>query len=172
MVFEVEPGCTGTDFTDITPSEDSESSIGSGDEIETDVTVLEAGPMALQIGANEGQILEVRIPDISSEKLGIADVNMRSHHGAERAITVLDEAINTVSGIRAKLGAYQNRLEHSINNLATSDENMTEALSRVMDTDMASEMTEYTQKNVLAQAGTSMLAQANERPQMVLNLLQ
>lgn len=172
MVFEVEPGCTGTEFTDVTPEEDSESSIGAGSEVETDVTVLEAGPMALQIGANEGQILDVRIPDISAEKLGVADVNMKSHNGAERAITALDIAINTVSGIRAKLGAYQNRLEHSINNLETSDENMTEALSRVMDTDMASEMTTYTQKNVLAQAGTSMLAQANERPQMVLNLLQ
>lgn len=172
MVFEVTPGCSGTEFTDITPSEDSESDISAGDEIETDVTVLEAGPMALQIGANEGQILEVRIPDISAEKLGVSEVNVKSHQGAEKAITLLDNAINTVSGIRAKLGAYENRLEHSINNLNTSDENMTEALSRVLDTDMASEMTEYTQKNVLAQAGTSMLAQANERPQMVLNLLQ
>lgn len=172
MVFEVEPGCSGTEFTDITPEEDSESDIGAGDEIETDVTVLEAGPMALQIGANEGQILEVRIPDISSEKLGIAEVNVKSQQGAEKAITLLDNAINTVSGIRAKLGAYENRLEHSINNLDTSNENMTEALSRVEDTDMASEMTQYTQQNVLAQAGTSMLAQANERPQMVLNLLQ
>ncbi len=172
MVFEVTPGCCGTEFTDITPEEDSESDISAGDEIETDVTVLEAGPMALQIGANEGQILEVRIPDISAEKLGVSEVNVKSHQGAEKAITLLDNAINTVSGIRAKLGAYENRLEHSINNLNTSDENMTEALSRVLDTDMASEMTEYTQKNVLAQAGTSMLAQANERPQMVLNLLQ
>lgn len=172
MVFEVTPGCSGTEFTDVTPEEDSESDISAGDEIETDVTVLEAGPMALQIGANEGQILEVRIPDISAEKLGVSEVNVKSHQGAEKAITLLDNAINTVSGIRAKLGAYENRLEHSINNLNTSDENMTEALSRVLDTDMASEMTEYTQKNVLAQAGTSMLAQANERPQMVLNLLQ
>lgn len=172
MVFEVAPGCSGTTFTDVTPAEDSESDISAGDEVETDVTVLEAGPMALQIGANEGQILEVRIPDISSEKLGIAEVNVKSQQGAEKAITLLDNAINTVSGIRAKLGAYENRLEHSINNLDTSNENMTEALSRVEDTDMASEMTQYTQQNVLAQAGTSMLAQANERPQMVLNLLQ
>lgn len=172
MIFEVTPGCSGTEFTDVTPEEDSESSISSGDEVETEVTVLEAGPMALQIGANEGQILEVRIPDISAEKLGISEVNVKSHNGAEKAITVLDNAINIVSGIRAKLGAYENRLEHSINNLDTSNENMTEALSRIEDTNMATEMTEYTQKNVLAQAGTSMLAQANERPQMVLNLLQ
>lgn len=172
MVFEVTPGCANTDFTDITPDEDSTTEIGSGDEVEAGITVLEAGPMALQIGANEGQILEVRIPDISAEKLGVANVNVKSHNGAEHAITAIDVAINTVSGIRAKLGAYENRLEHSINNLGTSNENMTEALSRVLDTDMASEMTEYTQKNVLAQAGTSMLSQANERPQMVLNLLQ
>jgi len=170
MVFQVTPGCTGTDFTDVMP--DGESDIGSGDEVETNVTVLEAGPMALQIGANEGQILEVRIPDVSAEKLGVADVNVKSHGSAERAITTIDVAISAVSSIRAKLGAYENRLDHSINNLGTSNENMTEALSRVLDTDMATEMTEYTQKNVLAQAGTSMLAQANERPQMVLNLLQ
>lgn len=170
MVFQVTPGCTGTEFTDVTPEE--ESDIGSGDEVETNVTVLEAGPMALQIGANEGQILEVRIPDVSAEKLGVADVNVKSHASAERAITTIDVALNQVSSIRAKLGAYENRLDHSINNLGTSNENMTEALTRVLDTDMATEMTEYTQKNVLAQAGTSMLAQANERPQMVLNLLQ
>ncbi len=172
MVFEVMPWCSGTTYTDITPEEDSVSDISTGDEVEAGITVLEAGPMALQIGANEGQTLEVRIPDISSEKLGVNNVNVKSHNGAERAITTIDLAINQVSGIRAKLGAYQNRLEHSINNLETSNENMTEALTRVLDTDMATEMTEYTQKNVLAQAGTSMLAQANERPQMVLNLLQ
>jgi flagellin len=172
MVFEITPGCAGTSFTDVTPEEGSESEVGEGSEVETNVTVLEAGPMSLQIGANEGQTLEVRIPDVSAEQLGVATINVRSRNGAEAAITKLDEAINTVSGIRAKLGAYENRLEHSINNLDTSNENMTEALSRVEDTDMATEMTEYTQKNVLAQAGTSMLAQANERPQMVLNLLQ
>ena len=77
-----------------------------------------------------------------------------------------------VSGIRAKLGAYQNRLEHSIANLDVSAENITEALSRIEDVDMAEEMATYTQKNVLTQAGTSMLAQANERPQNVLTLLQ
>jgi flagellin len=170
MIFEVTPVCSGTSFTDTTP--DAEGSYGGGADIETSVTVLEAGPMSLQIGANEGQTLEVRIPDVSAEKLGVADINVKSRGGAEHAITKLDEAINTISGIRAKLGAYENRLEHSINNLDTSNENMTEALSRVEDTDMATEMTEYTQKNVLAQAGTSMLAQANERPQMVLNLLQ
>jgi len=170
MVFQVTPVCAGTSFTDTTPDQEGEYS--DGDEVETNVTVLEAGPMALQIGANEGQILEVRIPDISSEKLGVDAVNVRSHANAEKSITLLDTAINTVSGIRSKLGAYENRLEHSINNLDTSNENMTEALSRVLDTNMATEMTEYTQRNVLAQAGTSMLAQANERPQMVLNLLQ
>ena len=77
-----------------------------------------------------------------------------------------------VSEIRSKLGAYQNRLEHSISNLDVTHENMTESLSRIKDVDMAEEMAEYTQKNVLAQAGTAMLAQANQRPQTILNLLQ
>jgi len=84
----------------------------------------------------------------------------------------LDIAINEVSAIRSKLGAYQNRLEHSISNLDVTSENMTESLSRIEDVDMASEMAEYTQKNVLAQAGVSMLAQANMRPQNILSLLQ
>nr|WP_225903847.1 flagellin [Anaerocolumna chitinilytica] len=99
-------------------------------------------------------------------------VNICTQEGAEAAITTFDNANNMVSAIRAKLGAYQNRLEHSISNLDTTSENMTEALSRIEDVDMAKEMATYTQLNVLAQAGTSMLAQANQRPQTVLTLLQ
>lgn len=136
------------------------------------VTVLEHGPIALQIGANEGQMIKVSIPEVTAETLGIDSVNVVTQDGASAAISAVDAAINQVSGIRAKLGAYQNRLEHAIANLDTSGENLTEALSRIEDTDMAEEMAEYTQKSVLAQAGTSMLAQANERPQAVLSLLQ
>lgn len=135
-------------------------------------TVLDSGPMKLQIGANESQTMEVRLPKVNPETLGISLVNICTQEGAESAVTVFDNANNMVSSIRAKLGAYQNRLEHSISNLDTTSENMTEALSRIEDVDMAKEMATYTQLNVLAQAGTSMLAQANERPQTVLSLLQ
>ncbi|BCJ92460.1 flagellin [Anaerocolumna cellulosilytica] len=136
------------------------------------VTVLDAGPMKLQIGANENQTMDVRIPKVNPVTLGIDLVNICTEEGAQAAITSFDNANNQVSAIRAKLGAYQNRLEHSISNLDTTAENMTEALSRIEDVDMAKEMATYTQKNVLAQAGTSMLAQANQRPQTVLTLLQ
>lgn len=136
------------------------------------ITVLESGPMKLQIGANEGQTMDVRIPKVTPKTLGIDMVNLCTDEGAQEAITLFDNANVQVTGIRAKLGAYQNRLEHSISNLDTTAENMTEALSRIEDADMAKEMAKYTQLNVLAQAGTSMLAQANERPQTVLSLLQ
>lgn len=136
------------------------------------ITVLDAGPMELQIGANKGQTMDVRIPKIDPETLGIKDVNISSEEGAQEAITLFDNAITQVTKIRAKLGAYQNRLEHSIANLDVTAENMTEALSRIEDVDMAKEMAEYTQQNVLSQAGTSMLAQANQRPQNILTLLQ
>lgn len=136
------------------------------------VTVLDAGPMNLQIGANEGQLMEVRIPEVSPKTLGIENVNVCTQQGAQNAIVSVDEAIRRVSETRAKLGAYQNRLEHAIASLDVSSENLTEALSRIEDVDMAGEMANYTQLQVLAQASTSMLAQANERPQMVLSLLQ
>jgi flagellin len=94
-----------------------------------------------------------------------------THESADCAISLFDNAVNFVSSIRAKLGAYQNRLEHTIENLDTASLNMTEAMSRIEDADMAEEMTNFTQQNVLQQAGTAMLAQANERPQTILSLL-
>jgi flagellin len=109
---------------------------------------------------------------VTPQTLGVDKVNIGTADGAQKAITLLDNAINEVSAIRSKLGAYQNRLEHSISNLDVTAENMTESLSRIEDVDMAEEMAEYTQKNVLSQAGVSMLAQANMRPQNVLALLQ
>ena len=136
------------------------------------VTVLDAGPMTLQIGANEGQTMEVRIPKVDTTTLGIDTANIGTQEGASAAITLFENAVHEVSAIRAKLGAYQNRLEHAINSLDVSAENLTEALSRIEDTDMAGEMATYTQMQVLTQAATSMLAQANERPQNILNLLQ
>ena len=139
---------------------------------EVTVTVLDAGPMTLQIGANEGQTMEVRIPRVDVVTLNIEEANIGTQEGAMEAITLFDLAVNEVSTVRAKLGAYQNRLEHAINSLDVSAENLTEALSRIEDTDMAGEMATFTQYQVLTQAATSMLAQANERPQNILNLLQ
>lgn len=139
---------------------------------DANITVLEQGPVVLQIGANEDQTVKVSIPEVSSETLGVANINISTEDGAQEAISALDASINAVSSIRAKLGAYENRLDHAIANLDTTSENMSEALSRIEDVDMAEEMSTYTQKNVLSQAGTSMLSQANERPQTVLSLLQ
>ncbi|HEX3078039.1 MAG TPA: flagellin [Lachnospiraceae bacterium] len=161
---------TVTDHNGFSMKVEVDPSATTGTNIKIDV--LSSGPMVLQIGANEGQTMEVRIPEVTPKTLGIDNVNLTTQEGAERAIDQLDKAVTEVTAIRAKLGAYQNRLEHSIANLDTTGENMDEALSRIEDTDMAEEMAEYTQKQVLSQAGTSMLAQANERPQTILSLLQ
>lgn len=136
------------------------------------LTVIDAGPMVLQIGANEGQTMSVTIPEVSQKTLGLENLNACTRKGASEGIALLDAAVNTVSNVRSKLGAYQNRLDHAISSLDTSDLNLTEALSRIEDVDMAEEMALYTQYNVLTQAGVSMLSQANERPQQVLSLLQ
>lgn len=136
------------------------------------ITVLDAGPITLQIGANENQTIIVGIPKLDTTTLELEELNLRNTKGASEAITALDKAIEKVSSARAKLGAYDNRLEHCISNLESADENMTQSLSRIEDLDMAEEMSKYTQYSVLQQAGTSMLAHANEMPQTILNLLQ
>ena len=130
------------------------------------------GAMDMQIGANEGQQLGIRIPKICAENMGIASLDLSTAEGAQKAIIQVDNAIKYISNARSGLGAYQNRLEHTISSLDISSENMTSAYSRIMDVDMAEEMTEYTTLQVLSQASTSMLAQANERPSQVLQLLQ
>lgn len=172
MRFQVKPGASKTDFTDPSGDGTTEANRSVGEELESVTTLLSAGPMYLQVGANENQNMEVKIPRVDPVSLGIASVNVCTQEGADRAIAVYDKAVNEVSAIRAKLGAYQNRLEHSINNLETTSLNMTESMSRIEDVDMAEEMTNFTQQSVLDQAGTAMLAQANERPQNILQLLQ
>lgn len=130
------------------------------------------GAMRLQIGANEGQIMAIDIPHLSLQNMGIENIDVSTEAGAKDAIDRIKGAIAFVSSVRGQLGAYQNRLESSITNLDVVTENMTSAYSRIMDVDMAREMTDYTTYQVLTQAGTSMLAQANERPSQVLQLLQ
>ncbi|WP_058486682.1 flagellin N-terminal helical domain-containing protein [Defluviitalea phaphyphila] len=136
------------------------------------INVLETGPLDLQIGANEGQFMQVRIQNLSPSALGLDDMSLSTTTAAQEAITIVDNAIEQISSVRSKLGAYQNRLEHTVANLEVASENMTASLSRIQDADMAEEMAEYTQKSILVQAGTSMLAQANQRPQQILQLLQ
>ncbi|PKM93980.1 MAG: hypothetical protein CVU84_13835 [Firmicutes bacterium HGW-Firmicutes-1] len=136
------------------------------------MNILATGPLDLQIGANEGQFMEIRIQNLSPSALGITKMNLSTSDGAQEAITIVDLAIQKISAVRSKLGAYQNRLEHTINNLESASENMTASFSRIQDADMAYEMANFTQQNIIAQAGTSMLAQANQRPQSLLQLLQ
>ena len=137
-----------------------------------EVNVTGIGAMKLQIGANEGQILEVDIPEISLREMGIEDLDVSTQESATEAIERIDGAVHFLSSVRGHLGAYQNRLESTISTLDVSYENMTAAYSRIMDVDMAEEMTNYTTYQVMTQAATSMLAQANERPSQVLQLLQ
>ena len=125
----------------------------------------------LQIGANKDQKLSFAIANMDKTGLGVDSVDVATASGSQDAIATLDTAIKTVSTQRSALGAVQNRLEHTISNLSTSAENLTAAESRIRDTDMAAEMLEYTKNNILAQASQSMLAQANQRPQSVLQLL-
>lgn len=130
------------------------------------------GALTLQIGSNEGQTLDIRIPGMTLESMGLSGLNVRTAEEADKANVQIKNAIAYVSNARSNLGAYQNRLEHSIASLDITSENMTSAYSRIMDVDMAEEMTEYTTYQVLTQASTSMLAQANERPSQILQLLQ
>ena len=128
----------------------------------------------LQIGANEGQTMEFTIDDMSAAALGVdgKKVDLSNQDGASEATTTIDAAIKKVSAQRSQLGAVQNRLEHTINNLDTAAENTQTAESRIRDTDMAEEMVNYSKNSILAQAGQSMLAQANQANQGVLTLLQ
>lgn len=136
------------------------------------IEVTDIGSMTIQIGANEHQTMDVRISEISSASLYIDTVDVAVAKGADRAMVTLDEAIAKLTETRSRIGAFQNRLEYATSSLAETGENVTAAYSGLMDTDMAQEMTEYTQQNVLNQAAISVLAQANELPQQVLSLLQ
>ncbi len=130
------------------------------------------GSSTVLIGANTGQDISINIGDMSASSIGVANIDVSSQEAANIAISVIDEATALVSSQRAKLGAVENRLDSTINNLTTASENMTSAESRIRDVDMASEMATYTKLSVVTQAATAMLAQANQQPQQVLTLLQ
>ncbi len=134
--------------------------------------VTDMGTMDVQVGANEHQMISVRIPKISSESLYLDTIDVTTINGADHAMDTLDEALAMVSSARSKIGAYANRMEYSSSSLGQTDEDLTAAYSRIRDIDMATEMTNYANQQVLQQAGTSVLAQANDIPQQVLQLLQ
>lgn len=185
-------GLNGTEIT-LTSKEEGEK----GDYIKNhDGTIVDQN-ITLQIGSNKNQVMTVTIGNMSADKLGLvakpgqpgfskennvtegsgkglsqAAISVITSEDAANAVTVIDRAINLVSDQRASLGAMQNRLEHTTSNLGVSEENMTSSLSRIQDADMAYEMAQFTQQNVLSQAATAMLAQANQRPQQVMQLLQ
>lgn len=154
----------------------SKASIGTeadGTIIAIKANAADSKGIELQIGANEGQTMKFSIGDMSAEALGVEkdDIDLSTQEGAKKATTTIDEAIKKVSSQRSELGAIQNRLEHTISNLDTAAENTQTSESRIRDVDMADEMVEYSKNNILAQAGQSMLAQANQSTQGVLSLL-
>lgn len=128
----------------------------------------------LQIGTDNAQTnqLSVKIDAMDTTGIGVNNVSLASITDAQSAIDTINDAINTVSTQRGNLGALQNRLEHTVNNLGATEENITASESRIRDVDMAKEMMSYTKNNILVQASQSMLAQANQQPQGVLQLLQ
>jgi len=125
----------------------------------------------LQVGANSGNTISLSINNMKASKIGVGSVSVTSEAAAGSAIDSIKTAIKSVSSMRSTLGAVQNRLEHTIKNLDNVVENTTAAESSIRDTDMASQMVEYSKNNILAQAGQSMLAQANQANQGVLSLL-
>ena len=139
-----------------------------------DVTKTSEDGLTFQIGSENkaDQRVSLAIGDMSASGLGISGITIKTQEDALAAINVIKSAVNQVSGTRADLGALQNRLEHTVNNLGTTSENLTSAESRIRDVDMSSEMVELTKNEILEQAATSMLAQANTQPQSVLSLLQ
>ena len=141
---------------------------------ETDlkINLTGEGAMDLHIGANEEEVIECSLPRISLERLDIDNLSVKTQASAQESIDRVTYALSYVSSARSQIGAYTNRVEHSISYLAASNENLSSAMSRIQDTDMAEEMTNYASQQILVQAATSMLAQANQAPQQALQLIQ
>ena len=155
---------------EIDPEKDTQNVLKNGATIDLEMTNI--GSMTLQVGAHENQVIDLRIPSVTCEALYIDDLNVVRKGGADKAIAALDDAIAQVSAVRSRIGAYQNRLDYAVSSLDGTVENMEAAISRIMDTDMAEEMSTYSNMNVLDQAGISVLTQANDMPQQILQLLQ
>ena len=162
---------------EIDPEKDTQNVLknaitGANKKATIDLEMTNIGSMTLQVGAHENQVIDLRIPSVTCEALYIDDLNVVRKGGADKAIAALDDAIAQVSAVRSRIGAYQNRLDYAVSSLDGTVENMEAAISRIMDTDMAEEMSTYSNMNVLDQAGISVLTQANDMPQQILQLLQ
>ena len=170
------------DYRTTVTADANHGTVGSGvaKEVEVDGTpydvttteLVDKGDLYLQVGVEAGQGMNIRLPDIDSKKVGISDVSVMTQLQAGRAIEKVKSGLAYVSEERSRMGAYQNRLEHTIRNLDNVVENTTAADSRLRDTDMAEEMVNFSNLNILEQAGSSVLAQANQRNQNILSLLQ
>jgi flagellin len=167
--------------TEVFAYDDKTGSLSVGAPLDFKIKVNDYGPIMLQIGPNHNEDLPIFIPKTNSESLGLAEyasgelrilLNLTTQEGATESIQAVDKALSRVLDTRSQLGAYQNRLEMTITNLDTSAQNTEIARSRLQDTNMAEAMTEFTQLSVKHQAGIAILAQANQRPQQVLSLLQ
>ena len=164
MIFEIDPE---KDTQNVL-----KNAIAGATKATIDLEMTNIGSMTLQVGAHENQVIDLRIPSVTCEALYIDDLNVVRKGGADKAIAALDDAIAQVSAVRSRIGAYQNRLDYAVSSLDGTVENMEAAISRIMDTDMAEEMSTYSNMNVLDQAGISVLTQANDMPQQILQLLQ
>lgn len=153
LVSEIDRIAENTDFNGIKPLSDNTK-------------------MTFQIGASKAETLVITTVGMKADEIGVNALKVDNTTNANAAIETINGAIDTVSEYRATLGAAQNRLEHTVNNLNVTSENITAAESRIRDTDMADEMTAFTKNNILSQAAQSMLAQANAQPQGILSLLQ
>ncbi len=155
LISEIDRIANNTDFNGIKPIES-----GSDNKL-----------MTFQIGPSAAETIEVERGDMTASGISVSSVNVETLSDGNAAIDIISDAIDYVSEHRAKLGAAQNRLEHTVNNLKVTSENITAAESRIRDTDMADEITAFTKNNILLQASQSMLAQSNSVPQSVLSLL-
>lgn len=164
---KVEAGTAAAAFSGVTLT------LANGAGLGADKMMGAGDGLTFQIGANgvEDQRLTINIANMGSTAIGVNGVDVSTQDGANVGINKIDDAIKAVSTQRAKLGAVQNRLEHTVNSLSTAEENLQSAESQIRDTDMAAEMIKYTKSNILQQASQSMLAQANQQPQGVLQLL-
>ncbi len=142
-----------------------------GKKFTDDKSGFQYGKIKLQIGAYKNDTVEFFLPEVSSKTLGTDKISVQNTKDAQSGITSLDNSLQQISNIRGNIGALQNRLESTHSNIKTTNVNLSEALSRIVDTDMAKEMSLLTQNSVISQAGISVLAQANQKPQQVLQLL-
>ncbi len=139
--------------------------------IDLELLTTQPGPMFIQIGTQKNQEMEIRIPKITEKTLELDVLNVGTPQKAQDGVGIAAKALEIVSSVRASLGAYQNRLEFTMTNLDNAELNTAKALSKIVDADVAMEMTNYTKDNVIYQAGISVLAQANQRPQAILQIL-